>query len=381
MPKKADRHRRYSRRAYSLFNGKSIAELETKDRNVATTYSLEYIAGAVNGEVVGDPTLRIGGVAPFDAAGPNQVTFAAGKKYLGRVTDSMAGAVIVPKALDSPSGPNLIVVANPQLAFAKVVALFYPARQPAPGVNALAMVSESAHLGQRVAVGPFVTIGNRSIVDNRSVIHNGTFIGDHVTIGEDVLIHPNVTIMPGCRIGNRVTIHAGTVIGSDGFGFVPDGGRYHKIPQIGIVQIDDDVEIGAGNTIDRATLGRTWIQRGVKTDNLVHIAHNVVIGEDSVVVAQVGIAGSTTIGHHAILAGQAGISGHLTLGNHVTVGPMTGVGKSIGDGEVVSSGSPSMPHRTWLRVQRVIPSLPEMKKQLAELQKKIADLENIVADR
>jgi UDP-3-O-[3-hydroxymyristoyl] glucosamine N-acyltransferase len=172
-----------------------------------------------------------------------------------------------------------------------------------------------------------------------------------------------------------VTIHPGTVIGSDGYGFVPDSGRFHKIPQIGVVQIDDDVEIGACNTIDRATFGRTWIQRGVKTDNLVHIAHNVIIGEDSVIVAQVGIAGSTTIGHHAILAGQAGISGHLTIGSHVTVGPMTGVGKSISDGEVVSSGSPSMPHRTWLRVQRVIPALPEMKKKIAALEKQLADLE------
>ena len=200
-------------------------------------------------------------------------------------------------------------------------------------------------------------------------------IGDGVSIGDEVVIHPNVTILNGCRIGNRVTIHPGTVVGSDGYGFVPDSGRYHKIPQLGIVQIDDDVEIGACNTIDRATFGRTWIQRGVKTDNLVHIAHNVIVGEDSLIVAQVGIAGSTKIGHHAIIAGQAGISGHLTIGSHVTVGPMTGVGKSVSDGEVVSSGSPSMPHKTWLRVQRIIPALPEMKKKIAALEKQLTDLE------
>jgi UDP-3-O-[3-hydroxymyristoyl] glucosamine N-acyltransferase len=187
--------------------------------------------------------------------------------------------------------------------------------------------------------------------------------------------------MNGCRIGNRVTLHPGTVIGSDGYGFVPDDGSYCKVPQIGIVQIDDDVEIGACNAIDRATFGKTWIQRGVKTDNLVHIAHNVVIGEDSLIIAQVGIAGSTAIGHHCILAGQAGISGHLRIGNHVTVGPMTGVGKPISDGNVVSSGTPSMPHRTWLRVQRVIPSLPEMKKKISDLEKKIADLEKKAESR
>jgi UDP-3-O-[3-hydroxymyristoyl] glucosamine N-acyltransferase len=210
-----------------------------------------------------------------------------------------------------------------------------------------------------VFIGAFATVGDRVTIGSDSIIQNGVFIGDDVSIGDEVVIHPNVTIMNACRIGNRVTIHPGTVIGSDGYGFVPDSGSHHKIPQIGIVQIDDDVEIGACNTIDRATFGKTWIQRGVKTDNLVHIAHNVVIGEDSLIVAQVGIAGSTQIGHHAILAGQAGISGHLSIGNHVTVGPMTGVGKPISDGEVVSSGSPSMPHRTWLRVQRVIPGLPE----------------------
>jgi UDP-3-O-[3-hydroxymyristoyl] glucosamine N-acyltransferase len=348
---------------------------------VTVDYSLEYIAGVVGGDVAGEPTKRIAGIAPLNVAGPDQITFAVNAKYLQQAADSKAGAIIVPRTIAPPRGINLVLADNPQVAFNAVVALFHPPHRPDPGVSSHAVVASDACLGQRVAVGAFASIGNRSTIGDRTVIQHGVFIGRHVSIGKDVLIHPNVTILDFCRIGDRVTIHPGTVIGSDGFGFVPDGGRFHKIPQIGIVQIDDDVEIGAGNTIDRATLGRTWIQRGVKTDNLVHIAHNVVIGEDSVIVAQVGIAGSTKVGHHAILAGQAGISGHLTIGNNVTVGPMTGVAKDIADGEVVSSGSPAMPHRTWLRVQRIIPSLPDMKKQIADLTKKIAELENIVNDR
>jgi UDP-3-O-[3-hydroxymyristoyl] glucosamine N-acyltransferase len=275
-------------------------------------------------------------------------------------------------------GIHLIRVNNPQLAFTKVVDLFHPTDPIVPGINELSFIGSDVRMGDRVFVGPFASIGNRAAIGARCAIHGSIFIGEDVVIGEDVIIYPNVTIMNRSRIGNRVVIHPGTVIGSDGYGFTPDGGHYHKIPQIGIVQIDDDVEIGACNTIDRATIGRTWIQRGVKTDNLIHIAHNVVIGEDSLIVSQVGIAGSTTIGHHSILAGQAGISGHLAIGNHVTVGPKTGIAKSIPDGQVVSSGSPSMPHRTWLRVQRVIPALPEMKKKIAGLEKKLADLKTII---
>jgi UDP-3-O-[3-hydroxymyristoyl] glucosamine N-acyltransferase len=195
-----------------------------------------------------------------------------------------------------------------------------------------------------------------------------------VVLGDDVEIYPNVTIRERCRIGSRVTIHPGTVIGGDGFGFSPDGKRYHKIPHTGIVQIDDDVEIGALNAIDRGTFGRTWIQRGVKTDNLVHVAHNVTVGEDTLLVAQVGIAGSATIGRHAILAGQAGVTGHLTIGDNAVVGPQAGIARSVPEGEVVS-GSPEMPHKQWLRVQRILPGLPEIKKQISELEKRISKVE------
>jgi len=348
---------------------------------VTQEYTLDTIAGIVKGELIGQADRRVSGVAPFETAETNHITFAGSSKFLKRITETRAGAVIVPRAFPSSSDVNLIATDNPQLAFARIVELFQPSVSPAPGVSERALIGGRVRIGDGVFVGAFATIGDGSVVGARSTIHNGVYIGSDVSIGEDVIIHPNVTIMKGCRIGNRVTIHPGSVIGSDGYGYVPDGGCHHKIPQIGIVRIDDDVEIGACNTIDRATFGRTWIQRGVKTDNLVHIAHNVVVGEDSLIVAQVGIAGSTKVGHHAILAGQSGISGHLNLGNHVTVGPRTGVAKSIADGQVVSSASPSMPHRTWLRVQRVIPALPNMTKKIAELEKKIAELEKIIQAR
>jgi UDP-3-O-[3-hydroxymyristoyl] glucosamine N-acyltransferase len=348
---------------------------------VKVEYSLKQIASVTGGQLFGDSEKRIRGVAPFDTAGPDQITFAGGSKYLKKITEIGAGAIIVPKAFGSHSDANLIAIENPQLAFTKVVELFHPAFRPPPKIDERAFIGNNVQLADSVYIGPFASVGDGSSIGNETVVQHGVFIGNDVAIGNNVVIHPNVTVMNGCRIGDRVTIHPGTVIGSDGYGFVQDSGRHHKIPQIGIVQIDDDVEIGAGNTIDRATFGRTWIQRGVKTDNLIHIAHNVVVGEDSLIVAQVGIAGSTRIGHHATIAGQAGISGHLTLGNHVTVGPMTGVGRDVEDGQVVSSGSPSMPHRTWLRVQRVIPVLPDMKKKIADLEKKIADLKTIIEKR
>jgi UDP-3-O-[3-hydroxymyristoyl] glucosamine N-acyltransferase len=205
------------------------------------------------------------------------------------------------------------------------------------------------------------------------VCHPGAVVGDGVIIGDDVQIHPNVTIHEKCRIGNRVILHAGVVVGSDGFGFAPDDGTYFKIPQVGLVQVDDDVEIGANSTVDRATLGKTWIQRGVKIDNLVHIGHNVTVGEDAVLVAGVIIGGSTTIGKHAIIAGGAAIADHVAIGDGAIIGPRAGVGKPVAPGDVVS-GAPHMPHRTWLRVHRVLPELPAIKKKVRQLEKQLQQL-------
>ena len=265
-------------------------------------YSLEYIANKIDGEVTGDSEKTISGVATFDTADVTQITFAAGSKILNRIDDCRAGAIIVPEGFASP-GKHLIGVSNPKLAFAQVISLYHPEVTPPAGIHEKASIGSDVQTGAGVFVGAFATIGDRVTIGSGSIIRNGVYIGDDVSIGDQVDIHPNVTIMSRCRIGNQVTIHPGTVIGSDGYGYVQDGGQHHKIPQTGIVQIDDDVEIGACNTIDRATFGRTWIRRGVKTDNLIHIAHNVEVGEDTIIVAQTGIGGSVTIGHHAIISG------------------------------------------------------------------------------
>lgn len=340
--------------------------------------TVHEIAELVSGEVVGDGDFIIRGVAPFDHAGPDDITFAASASYRKRLEETRAAAVIV--AFEILESKKILVrVENPTLALAKVSALFHPVNLPVVGV------SQDAHLGKNFMCGidasiyPGVFIGDDVTLGDRVTIHPGAVIDNGVTIGDDVVLYPNICILERCEIGDRVIIRAGSVIGSDGFGFASHEGRYHRIPQTGIVQIDDDVEIGACNAIDRGTFGRTWIKRGVKTDNLVHIAHNVVVGEDTVLVAQVGIAGSVTIGDRAILAGQAGIAGHVKIGNGATVGGQAGVAKSVPDGRVVS-GSPEMPHRLWLKVSNIIPKLPEMKKKIRELEKRIERLEKTSED-
>ncbi len=334
---------------------------------------LSRIARWVEGEILGNPDRIIRGAAPFDAAGPEELTCAATPRFLKRIHETRAGAVIVPRGT-SPCSKTLVCVENPQAAFAKAVSLIRPPARPAPGISPLAAVGEGFSHGFEVTLFPFVFVGDGVTLGNRVVLHSGVALGNRVVIGDDVTLYPNVTVGEGCRIGSRVIVHAGTVIGSDGFGFAPDGETYQKIPHLGIVQIDDDVEIGANNTIDRATFGKTWIQQGVKTDNLVHVAHNVTVGANTVLVAQVGISGSVTVGKHAILAGQAGIAGHLEIGDNAIIGPQAGVAKSVPEGQTVS-GSPEMPHGVWLRVQRTLPSLPELKKKVSDIERRMKSIE------
>ncbi len=335
--------------------------------------TLSEIAEIVGGTVHGDPGREIFGVAPFDHAGETDITLAAGGDYLKRLDATRAGAVIVPKGVNK-GRPDLVEVDNPQAAFARVMQIFIPGKKPQEGIHRTASVGEHFSCGRNVSIGPCTVIGDDVTMGDNVSVMGGAFVGDHVVIGDDVMIHPNVSILHGCAIGSRVTIHAGTVIGSDGFGFAPEGEVYVKIPHSGTVQIDDDVEIGAVNTIDRGTFGKTWIKRGVKTDNLVHIAHNVVVGENTIIVAQVGVAGSTTIGRHVILAGQAGISGHIEIGDNAIIGPQAGIVKTVGPGEVVS-GTPGIPHKLWLRAQSIVARLPSLKKRISEIEKRLASLE------
>ncbi len=337
-------------------------------------FPVRKIAELVQGEVVGDGDFMIRGVAPFDNAGSDDITFAASASYEKRIDETRAAAVIVSHGV-CESKKILVLVENPSLALAKVSTLFHPVCHAVIGISQDAHVGKDFRCGIDVSVYPGVFIGDDVTLGDRVTLRPGVVIDNRVVVGDDVVVYPNVSILERCQIGSRVVIHAGSVIGSDGFGFASDGDRYYKIPQTGIVRIDDDVEIGACNTIDRATFGRTWIKRGVKTDNLVHIAHNVVVGEDTVLVAQVGISGSVTIGHHSILAGQAGVGGHIKIGNRVTIGPQAGVTKSVPDAQIVS-GCPAVPHRLWLKASNIIPKLPDMKKKLRELEKRIEKMEN-----
>ncbi|MGD8365803.1 MAG: UDP-3-O-(3-hydroxymyristoyl)glucosamine N-acyltransferase [Desulfobacterales bacterium] len=334
---------------------------------------LKRLAEHVGGHVKGDGDTVICGVAPFETAAVDEITFADGPKFIKRLHQCTAGAVIVPEETDEGTS-NLLHAANPKAAFARIIALFHPPAVSFEGISPRAVLGKGFRGGKDIAVAASVTIGNGVCIGDRVVLHPGVVLGDDVSIGNDTIVYPNVTILDRCRIGSRVIIQAGTVIGSDGYGFAPDGGTHVKIPHLGIVQIDDDVEIGAVNTIDRATFGKTWIQKGVKTDNLVQIAHNVTIGENTLIVAQVGIAGSTTIGRHVILAAKAGIAGHLSLGDNSIIGPMTGIGKSVEPGQILSGTLGGIPHRQWLRMQRVVPELPELKKRLVALEKEVARL-------
>ena len=335
-------------------------------------YTLSDIARIVDGRLIGNAEKAIQGTAGFEAAGEDEITYAGSAEYLKQIEHSHAGAVIVPKDFES-SIKNLVLVDNPRIAFNKLSLMFAPKSEPIAGKRSEIHIGSNFSCGKEGTMGPFVTIGDDVIIGDRVKIHANVFIGNQVHIKDDVEIFPNVTILHGCKIGNRVIINAGSVIGSDGFGFEPDGEGYVKIHHTGIVQIDDDVEIGAVNTIDRGTNGRTWIKKGVKTDNLVHIGHNVVVGENTLFVSQVGIAGSTIVGKHVILAGKVGVGQHLSIGDNVTVGPKGGVAQSIPDGQVVS-GYPTMPHKSWLRMTRIMPELPELKRKISRLEKIVDQL-------
>jgi len=327
------------------------------------------IAELVEGDIQGDGSIMIQGVAPFEHASSTDITFAGSSKFLKRIEETDAGAVIVPRDFQHPE-KQLILVDNPPVAFAKVMETFHPRTNKPATIHPNVSIGENFSCGDQVTVSPFVVIEDNVAIGNRVKLHPHVFIGDQVTIGDDVEIFPNVTILERCRIGNRVTVHAGTVIGSDGFGFAPDGERHHKIPQLGIVQIDDDVEIGALNAIDRATFGRTWIQKGVKTDNLIQIAHNVTVGAHSILVAQVGISGSVDIGNHVTIAGQAGIAEHLNIGDGAIIGPRCGVNRSIKEKETVI-GEPATPYGRYIRIINVFLELPELKKKIKNLEKRL----------
>jgi UDP-3-O-[3-hydroxymyristoyl] glucosamine N-acyltransferase len=297
------------------------------------TFTLAELAALSHGELRGEPTQEISGAAPLAEATAGDITFFANPKYLSQLRKSHASAVFVPEDFADDIPVAQIRVADPAKAFEQIALKLAP--EPVtfpPGVHASAVIASSAKLGKGVSIQPHVTIEADAIIGDGTLIGAGSYVGHSCTIGSQCLIYPHVTIRERIRIGARVILHSGVVIGADGFGFEPKEGRHQKVPQIGSVQIDDDVEIGANTTIDRARFGRTWIQEGVKIDNLVQVAHNVVIGKHSVVAAQTGIAGSVRIGSHVMIGGQVGIIGHIEIGDKTMIGAQTGVSKNIDGG-------------------------------------------------
>lgn len=335
--------------------------------------TLEELARLVGGEVRGVCEEMLFGIAGIREAGKGQITFMVDPKYGKDLETTQASAVIVRSPLPQTSKP-LLITSNPYLAYARIAQFFAPQPGHPSGISSLTHRGEECRIGEKVSIYPLVYLGDRVVIEEGVTLYPGVYLGDSVRIGKDSVVYPNVSILSGTIIGQRVIIHSGTVIGSDGFGFVQDGMIQVKIPQTGIVQIDDDCEIGANNTIDRATFGKTWIKTGVKTDNQVHVAHNVVVGEHTLLIAQVGISGSVTIGQGVILAGQVGVADHITIGDGVKVGGKSGVIKSIPPGEIVS-GNPTMPHRMHLRTSFLIQRLPEMTKQIRSLENRVRLLE------
>ena len=306
------------------------------------TYTLQQLATTSGGELVGDPSLKITGAASLAEATPGEISFFGNRKYIGLLRKTRASAVFVPADFAEAITPAQIRVANPTKAFEQVVLKFAPkAIAFTPGIHPTAVVDASAQLGERVSIQPHAVIEAGARISDDTIIGAGSYIGHETVIGPACLIYPRVTIRERSRIGSRVIIHSGAVIGADGFGFEMVDGRQQKIQQLGIVQIDDDVEIGANTTVDRARFGRTWIQQGVKIDNLVQIAHNVVVGKNSVIVAQTGVSGSTRVGERVMMGGQVGIVGHLEIGDDTAIGAQSGISKSVPGGAWF--GSPAVP--------------------------------------
>jgi UDP-3-O-[3-hydroxymyristoyl] glucosamine N-acyltransferase len=333
------------------------------------TFTAAEIAKHLEGEVVGNATVMLNGFAPTDSAKPGDLTFAENEDFFARAEKSAATAIIAEKRF-TPTKKVLIRVANARVAFARALALFFPERTFAGGIHATAVVAPGAQIDSTAHIGPHCAIGERVRIGARTVLQGGNFIGDDSKLGEDVNLFPNVTIYPRTEIGRRVRIHASTVIGSDGFGYVPDGSIHRKVPQIGNVLIGDDVEIGAGVMIDRGALGSTVIGKGTKIDNLVQIAHNVEIGEGCLLISQVGIAGSSKLGNYVVLAGQTGVAGHLKIGNQVTVTAKSGVMHDIPDGEKWL-GIPAQPDKQAKRQLIAVQHLPDLLRRVAKLEKKL----------
>ncbi len=320
----------------------------------------------------GDGAVEVHRVSGIEDSGPGDLTFVANPRYVPRLATTRASAVILSPELETPL-PSL-VSPNPYLAYARAAGILHPQARPAPGVDPAAHVHPTARLEADVYVGPLAVVSARVRIGARTALHAHSVLYPDVEVGEDCVLHSGVHVREACRLGNRVIVQNGAVIGGDGFGFARDqDGRYEKIPQVGIVVVEDDVEIGALVAIDRAAMRETRIGRGTKIDNLVQIGHSVTIGRDSVLAGQVGIAGSTKVGDRVTLAGQVGVVGHIRIGDGAIVTAQTGVPGDVEPGAVIS-GSPAIENRAWLKSIAVFARLPELQKRVRELERRLEGL-------
>ena len=343
--------------------------------------SLIEIAKFLDGKIAGDSQVVITGFSGLKEAKSGDLSFLANAKYADLLNETQASAVLVSNQENHETEMTLIKVDNPSLAFSRVLSLFIePPSDAFKGVHSTAIIAETAEIGKDVNIGPYVVLEDGVEIGDRTTIGAGTFVGFKSTIGRECLIYPNVSILHKTSIGNRVIIHSGTVVGSDGFGFATGQDVHEKIPQIGIVEIDDDVEIGSNVTIDRARFDRTSVGAGTKIDNLVQIAHNVKIGKNCLIVAQAGIAGSTMIEDYVVIGGQVGVAGHITVGSGTRVAAQSGIVSSV-EPKSILFGSPAQPHMKEKRVKSALNKLPEYLKVIRGLQKKVEELEKKIPEK
>jgi UDP-3-O-[3-hydroxymyristoyl] glucosamine N-acyltransferase len=340
------------------------------------TFTLEELAARVGGTAVGDRGLAIAGIAPLETAGPAEISFFSNKKYRAAFEATRAGAVIVEPDEEVPAGRPVLAVPNAYLAFAKISTLFHPPREPVPEISPHAVVHPSATVHPSAQLMPAACIGPGAQVGARTIVFPGARIGQDARVGADCVVYHNAVIRERCVLGDRVILQPGAVVGSDGFGYALDmagdghGPRHFKVPQVGHVVIEDDVEIGANSCVDRATLGVTRIGRGAKIDNLVQIAHNVEVGPLSILASQVGISGSTKLGMGVVCWGQVGVVGHLRIGDRAVVAAQAGVAHDVEAGARVA-GSPAKPDVQWARNSAVFDRLTDMRRELRELRKQV----------
>jgi UDP-3-O-[3-hydroxymyristoyl] glucosamine N-acyltransferase len=339
--------------------------------------TIAQIAAHIRGEVIGDSSMEITGISSADRARAGELTFAENEKYLTAAENSPAAAIVVSESFATKK--ILIRVSNVRVAVAQILPFFFPPNDLAEGIHPSAVIHATAEIDSTAHIGPNCVIGTRVRIGAKTALIGGNHIGAECELGKEVCLHPQVVLYSHTRVGDRVTIHAGTVIGSDGYGYVFDQGRHRKVLQVGNVVIESDVEIGANAAIDRAAFGSTVIGAGTKIDNLVHVAHNVVMGKNCLIMGQAGFAGSTHLGDYCVIASQSGVAGHLKLGRQSTVGAKSGVMRDVADGETVL-GIPAMPHkqtkRQWISVQQ----LPEMIRRLRDLEQQVQELKAAVSN-